>query len=740
VIKSRVFRFGSYELSTESGEIRKNGVLIRLAPQPFQVLLTLIEHAGELVDREELHRRLWGDDQLIVEFDAGLNRCIRQIRAALADSADAPRYIETEPRKGYRFIAAVETINGTIQAPPGQHTNPAPEPQPLYEPFVVPPAAPSADTSQPIGFRFRRFSLLFAAVAGGLAIAALYFLSPKWRRSREPASLAVVPLATGLGRQYSPSFSPDGRQVAFTWNPEHEGNFDIYKKTVGEASVVRLTTHPDIDYSPVWSPDGRWIAFCRGSDTRGGAVWLIPSTGGPERRIIALETIAMPNNRALSWSQDSQHLVVAEQLAGLSQDGLTLVDVETGDWKRLIMAGPGETLMHPSVSPDGKTLAFTNDTGHGVSAIYLLPFPDGLQPKLLSGQFSKREFRSVYNAQPTWTPDSSYVVFSSNVDGEHHLWLATVNSSASPQPLAALGDNLEDADISRVGQLAAGHGIYDRNIWRMQLPGESTATSHLPSLAIASTRDEGEPSISPDGSRIAFASNRSGYSEIWISLADGSKAMPLTSMHVPVTGSPAWSPDGSRIAFDSRAEGRPEIYLESSSGGTAQQLKCGPGSNVAPTWSPDGKWIYFSSDRSGQMEIWRMTALGTTEVQVTTGGGFASKLSPDGRFLYFTINNAPTSPLWQLNLRTGNRNLIHGSAFKRAYVPTNNGVYYFSRSSDGETVLFFYDVKNAKATRIFSTDRLVDGGAAIDPSGRFLYYTQVDQNGHDLILASNFWK
>src|SRR5580698_6642450 len=108
-----MFRFGAFVLSRERNELRKSGFLVRLPPQPFQVLTLLVERTGDIVTRDELHARLW-DNQTNVDFDAGLNRCIRQIRAVLNDDADFPRYIETVPRQGYRFIGKIE---GGIEGP-----------------------------------------------------------------------------------------------------------------------------------------------------------------------------------------------------------------------------------------------------------------------------------------------------------------------------------------------------------------------------------------------------------------------------------------------------------------------------------------------------------------------------------------------------------------------------------------------------------------------------------------------
>jgi Tol biopolymer transport system component/DNA-binding winged helix-turn-helix (wHTH) protein len=748
VMKPAAFRFGSYEISPRAGEIRKHGVLIRLAPQPFQVLLTLVEHAGQLVNREELQQRLWGNDQTTVEFDAGLNRCIRQIRAALADNAEAPRYIETEPRKGYRFIASVQTVaidSGAKIVP----TKIAPAKTPLpdastsddqpnfLDDSVASGTVQTAGVSQLVGFRPPKQGLIaFAIAVTGLVVIAFYFVNS--RRPDLPASMDIIPLASALGEHYSPAFSPDGRRVVFTWNGERRDNFDVYVKTLGESSAVRLTTNPNVDYSPAWSPDGRWIAFCRGSAKRGGSILLLPAQGGPERKVADLDSIAVPMNPVLSWLRDSKQLVVAQRLAGFSQDGLTLVDVETGERKLLAAAGPGEEHMDPAVSPDGRTVAFTKDTGRGVSAIYLLSLADG-QAQILPSLFSNREFHNVYNAQPVWTPDGGHIVFSSNVYGGHHLWITSVDSVGAPKVLSALGGDLDGSAISTKGQLVAGHTSSDRNIWKVEL---STLRQSVPvsTLVIGSTRDESNPSVSPDGSRIAFASDRGGYAEIWTSLADGSKAVPLTSLRNPVTGSPTWSPDGHRIAFDSRAGGRPQIYVVSSSGGPAEKLDCGAGSNVLPHWSPDGKWIYYSTDRSGRMEIWRIAPSGIGAEPVTKSGGFGAKLSADGTLLYFTSDNASMSSLWQLNLQTEEHKLISESVDRRAYAPTRDGVYYFIGSEIGENSLFFYSRKTPnKKTLVLSTAKRIDAGVSLTPDGQSLYYAQLDQNNHELLLVNNFW-
>jgi DNA-binding winged helix-turn-helix (wHTH) protein len=99
-------RFGAFELDLRTGELRKSGMAVNLPPQPFKILALLTSRAGTLVTREEIHRQIWGEETF-VDFEQGLNFAIKKIRAALGDDAEKPRYVETLPRRGYRFIAPV---------------------------------------------------------------------------------------------------------------------------------------------------------------------------------------------------------------------------------------------------------------------------------------------------------------------------------------------------------------------------------------------------------------------------------------------------------------------------------------------------------------------------------------------------------------------------------------------------------------------------------------------------------
>src|SRR4051794_32235526 len=229
LMESRKVRFGVFELDLSAGELRKSGVRIKLQEQPLRILEVLLDHRGQIVSRDEIRSLLWPSD-ISVDFDRSLNTAVNKLREALGDSAQTPRFVETVPRRGYRFVAPVEPLE-TPQAKPA-------------EPRRLP----------------RRFTLLLTAGFVVAAVAAGWL----WDQRRiEPLLVEPRPLTSYAGIEVQPSFSPDGSRVAFSWNGEAQNNFDIYEKSIGAEPPLRLTTAGEADFSPSWSPRGDLIAFIR---------------------------------------------------------------------------------------------------------------------------------------------------------------------------------------------------------------------------------------------------------------------------------------------------------------------------------------------------------------------------------------------------------------------------------------------------------------------------------------------
>jgi TolB-like protein/DNA-binding winged helix-turn-helix (wHTH) protein/Flp pilus assembly protein TadD len=223
---SRVLRFDSFELDVRAGELRKAGVRLRLQGQPIQVLVALLNSAGELVTREELQAQVW-PAETFVDFDHGLHNSIARIREALGDSAGTPRYIETLPRRGYRFIGPVERVAVEEPLPPA-HTEPSPtEPSPSGPP-------PSGEAPV-VPVRSRPRAILVAALLAIFAMAAVLVLISilKQRAAATPTvrSIAVLPLA---------NFSGDPAQEYFADGMTDELITDLAK--IGGVRVISRTS------------------------------------------------------------------------------------------------------------------------------------------------------------------------------------------------------------------------------------------------------------------------------------------------------------------------------------------------------------------------------------------------------------------------------------------------------------------------------------------------------------------
>jgi serine/threonine protein kinase len=305
--------------------------------------------------------------------------------------------------------------------------------------------------------------LIFAAIA-----VAVWLLRGTARKPLPAPEL--VPLTSYPGFEFSPSFSPDGNQVVFSWNGEKQDNVDIYLKQIGQPNHLRLTTDPAEDSGPAFSPDGRSIGFIRVSNERSVFV-IIPSIGGAERIVAELTDIAdvWPVWRTFAWFPDGKWVVT---------DGLRLLSVETGETRQLTSPPAKFTAdFSPSVSPDGHTVAFSRSTGGNlVSDIYLLDLDEELRPK--------REPRRLTSLKGTiagcsWTPNGQEIVFSSGNPGfgERKLWRVPISGVIEPQQLPFSAGDAFCPTVSPSGnRLAYVRSMADTNIWRLKLSSLGVAS------------------------------------------------------------------------------------------------------------------------------------------------------------------------------------------------------------------------------------------------------------------------
>jgi len=580
-------------------------------------------------------------------------------------------------------------------------------------------------------------------VWGAAAVALLVVAWGTWRLLpgylESSNSVEVTPLTALPGAERHPTFSPDGRVVAFDWDGEQQDNQDIYVKQIGSEQVVRLTRDPQRDVDPVWSPDGSLIAFLRNLDTENEEVRVVPPAGGPERKVAELFTLQSDLPRPfLAWTADSQWLVAPDKAQPGQPYRLTLISVRTGE-KRALTAPPEQTIgdSAAAVSRDGRELAFVRCRALGVCGLFCGPLTPELTPISAPVRLTA-DSRILYS--PMWVDGGRALLFSKAVGDVPSLWRVERKGGGAPRlVLSRIGYH---AAMSAQGdKLAYSDFLLRRNIYRIDLE-EARAGRVLPVRTTNSTRTDLGPDVAPDGKKLVFLSTRGDAPELWVSRADGSEPRQLTAAGDSMPTAARWSPDGKRIAFEMGAAGSADVYTVDADGGALRRLTSDPSNECVPSWSRDGRWIYFSSDRTGRPEIWKMPAEGGAAIQITRAGGAAAIESVDGKTLYFAkASGYRKTSLLQVPVEGGEETEIISRLWSRYnFAVTADGIYLTgSESGRYSQTILFYRFATRQLETVVETRQSVAVGLTLWPPAhpRFLWYTAQEKLAADLMLVRN---
>ncbi len=583
--------------------------------------------------------------------------------------------------------------------------------------------------------RLRKHSTPAAVAAFVLAAAGFtYWLS--LRPTRTP--LIVKPLTTYRGSESSPSFSPDANEVAFAWNGEREDNWDIYRLRIGDTVPRRLTTSPAAEYAPAWSPDGRWIAYLEAKSDAAADLMLMPAEGGAARRLVEARLNVEPEKRWITWSSDGKWLLLAHRRPEDTHQRVFAISTATGE--RHVLTNPAASAAdadgQPSLSLDGKTLLFARDADTA-GQLWTLPVTGDLRPAGPERRIALAGFESKECGVPLAISATEFVFFAP-VPFLQSIWRGRMSGGQAPRALPELGQFPMAMDVSRDRRrLVYSRQTYDSNIWRIDLdaPGGKEIGRER---VIASTQWDENPSLSPDETTIAFESNRGDRPEIWLASKDGSNARTLAPLST-AEDFPMWSPSGSEIAFQGIRNGKSAIYVVPSNGGAPREVSPDPAEATQPTWSPDGKWLYFCSPRGGSREIWRVPSQGGEEMQITRHGGYALAFSPDGRWIYYSRERAPSASIFRMPAQGGDDTLVIESAIGGQVVATDRRLYFSTQQHESsDCQIKFLDLKTGAIRTLARTDRPIRQRPAVSRDQRSIYFTQVDDDGIDLMLVSDF--
>ncbi|MGE0131247.1 MAG: LpqB family beta-propeller domain-containing protein [Blastocatellales bacterium] len=582
----------------------------------------------------------------------------------------------------------------------------------------------------------RRAPLLAASLLAAIAaIGATAYYTLDRSPARPPARLNIVPFASLPGREGEPDFSPDGNQLAFTWDGGEGGQTDVYVKMIGAGTPLRLTHDPADEISPVWSPDGRHIAFIRIGKTE-NQVLLVTALGGPERKLLS----GSRNIARLTWSPDGRWLAMADAQEARNNQQIMMVSIETGEKRPLTTPPASSNDFRPAFSPDGRQLAFVRDWD-----LYLTAVNGDGEKRLTTGS------RGIDGL--AWSADGREIIFDSGRSGNRDLWRVPA-TGGEPEALFSGGSIYSLPAISKQGRRLAFIETYlDSNIRRLELPA-TAPTSDRTGRGVAinweamtrlinSQREDDSPQFSPDGKKIAFASNRTGSMELWVCPSDGGSPLQLTHM-VTHTGSPRWSPDGRHLVYDSQQEMQGDLFVIDAEGGAPRRLTAEPAADILPSWSRDGTWVYFCSNRGGDRQIWKMPASGGQAVKLTRKGGFEAVEAPDGKTIYYSKARG-ASGLWTVPATGGEEHPVPELAqagFWRSWAMTDNGIYFVANAgASPPRPLNFFNFATRRVTQIGTVDRdplWYVSGLAVSPDGRWLLYAQDDRNTSSIMLVEDF--
>ncbi|MGA2715859.1 MAG: winged helix-turn-helix domain-containing protein, partial [Bryobacteraceae bacterium] len=531
-MKNRCYRFGEAEIDVQNLRVTLGSEIRPLEPKSFRLLLFLVENPDRAIPKDEIMAAVWPDAFV---SDNSLARAITQIRKALDDDPRAPRYIETVPSVGYRFIGDCREVGNS---PAGAASRPA------------------SQKSPETGNRKRVKPL----PAFGASLVALAAVTAVWwifagRGSSIPYPLHVTrvsKLTSYPGDEREPAISPDGSYVAFSWSGAAGDNYDIYIVQAGGQQPLRLTRDPAPDSFPAWSPDGSQIAFVR---RMGGIadIIVVPPLGGPERTLHRFSRIGadldFSQHPVLSWSQDGKWIVFSGQSSAGEKYQLFLLSVETGAVRAI--SSPDRDVTgdsSPALSADGRSLAFARYIAVRNGRILIQALGPGLVPQ---GTLIEVPKSALGVHSPVWLEDGKQLLFADAA--RIFQWernKGTVPIYAADGVLGGLSLGPKRRDNTQ--QVVIASEKQDQDIWFIPLSSGGTRSTGPPQALLRSTQDDNHPDFSPDGRHIAFASSRSGTDEIWVSDADGGNPRQLTHLGAHVASYPKWSPDGMRIAFHAR--------------------------------------------------------------------------------------------------------------------------------------------------------------------------------------------
>jgi Tol biopolymer transport system component/DNA-binding winged helix-turn-helix (wHTH) protein len=665
-------RFAGIEFDTRTGELWKDGSRIVLPDQLFRVLAMLIRERGTLVTRDELRGVLWPDDTF-VDFEHGLNAAIKRLREALGDSASAPRFIETIPRRGYRFIAAVES--GPF-APP-VHTAHA-----LDDPHTAGPEAqrPGESTRWTV-------ALLTLTVAGAAIALTIRDASPR-KASPPSVVLGLTQLTSTSGLNIDPALSRDGSLIAYASDRHGGTGLDIWVQPIAGGNAMQITFDEGDEAEPSFSADGGSIVYVK---REVGGIYVIDARGGESRPLAQLARARTPR-----FSPDGKWVLYwtgmplwSALFRGAAHASATLQVVAATGGEPRTLASDFATARFGIWAPDSTHILFLGETDASdpPRALDWYLTSRGGGRAVRTGALDALQKSGVTGAPVPgdWDPRDDSVILASTGSSGSNLWkikLAANDGRIAGHPeRLTFGTAIERSPVlASGGRIAFTSVVENVDVWRVHLdPATGKAAGPMERITDDVGRDR-VMNVSDDGRTLAYMASRGGHDAIWLRDLESGRDHEMVD---PNAASARINPDGTIVAI---SHGRPrnEISLVPARGGRRESLcdDCDLGA-----WAPDGSHIVISRGHPKRLLIRDVRSGGETPLAShPTWHLNQPRFSPDGHWVIFHTTNAPTlRQIYAVSAVTGNSiafekwiPIVTDFGIQPSWAPDGHGVYHFS--------------------------------------------------------------
>lgn len=557
------FRVGSFTVMPVSRIIRDEaGRESTVDPKPMAVLIELMRSAGRPVSRATLFDAVWGDTIVVEE---ALTRCISELRRVLGDSSESQQVIRTIRGSGYMLLLPVAEIGSAPGAQPSQ-----------------------ASTAEVHGQIHRSSRARVLAWAASVVVILGIIGTFRTLRPADPGPPSFRPVTFQEGMERSPSLSASGAWLAFI-EVEEGGKGRLGVTDLEAGSQLDLTwLHDDLESSigkAVWVSDGIELLMMTG-DVEDCSLVRVHLSLRTHRDVGSCRG---SYHRDLDISPDGDRVVYSRLTDGGLPMELVELDLHTG--LQSVLLEPSGAMYgdhHPVFAPDGSRVAFVRSETESDADVFVLDLRNRDVDRVTA-------IHAVF-AGLAWR-GSSTIVFSSSAYGPLTLWEApTGSATASPTWLATGTDDAAFPTVAReTGRLAFARNrtVTDLVSWR----------AGKEDILLSDGAINGSPSLSPDGTRLAYVSDATGYREVWLMDVASGQRRQLTNDKA-WTDSPVWSPDGSSIAYTQTAAGYHALWIHSLVEGGSRKLSPGPADTILPTWLPDGSGLVASTQEHGAWHLW----------------------------------------------------------------------------------------------------------------------------------------